>query len=107
MVNSGEAYRNARLPILTARLPNKIESGTAKLSGPIYTAQFSIEEAGDSISHQDFSNALSRQQEYLSSGQPLFVEDASLGTYNKARIGVRIITDNAATALICRTLFVS
>jgi hypothetical protein len=107
VVNTGEAFRNARLPILTTRLATKVENGKAKLSGPAYTSQYSIEEAGDSVSHQDFNGALSELQAYLSSGQALFVEDASLGSYNKARVGVRVITDNVATALICRTLFVS
>ena len=64
-----------------------------------------MDESGDGISHEDFSQLFSAQQQYLSS-VPLYVEDAVLGTYNQMRNGVRIVTDDAAVALIARSLLV-
>jgi hypothetical protein len=107
VTNASEAYRNARTPILTNRLSSKVEKGTATLKAPAYTGAYAVKEAGDTLSHADFHTALANVQQHFSSGVTLFVEDACLGAHNKARIGVRVITDQPAVALVCRALMVS
>lgn len=106
VTNSQDAYRNARLPILTNRLSSKVENGVVSLKKPVYTGKSQVQEAGDGISHSDFQNKFSSMQQYLSSGVTLFIEDASLGAYNKSRVGVRVISDDAGVALACRSLLV-
>lgn len=106
VVPTGTMFRNARLPVLTSRLPSKVESGKVVLEKPKYAGAYVSLEAGDSIDHNDFFDALSVQQTYLSSGVDLFVEDAFMGTSASGRVGVRVVTDSPATALIARTLMV-
>lgn len=106
VVPTGIMFRNARLPVLTSRLPTKVESGKVVLEKPKYKGAYTSLEAGDGIEHSDFSDALIAQQTYLSSGIDLFVEDAFMGTSASGRVGVRVVTDSPAVALIARTLMV-
>ena len=106
VVPTGIMFRNARLPVLTSRLPVKVESGKAVVENPKYAGKYVSLEAGDGIAHEAFAEALTAQQTYLSSGVDLFVEDAFMGTSASGRVGVRVVTDSPATALIARTLMV-
>jgi hypothetical protein len=98
------AFRNARIPVLTTRFSAKVEGGKVELKEPKYIGKYSVLEAGDSVSHDDFLEASSAQNMYLSSGVDLYVEDASLGSFAPSRVGVRVVTDSPAKALIARTL---
>ena len=106
VVPTGDAFRNARLPILTTRLPKKVESGKVDLDQPKYAGTFSLAEAGDSMSHDAFNDLISAHQTFLSTATELFVEDARVGASASSCVGVRVITNSAAAALIARTLMV-
>ena len=100
VVPVGKAYCNARIPLLASRLSAKVEGGKVELSSPAYTGKYKLLEAGDvSLSQEAFSVSLKKIQDHLSSGPDLYAEDASL-----AKVGVRVITDNPAAALIVRGL---
>lgn len=102
-----DAYRNGRIKLLTSRLAEKpSKDGKVTLTKPKYNGAFTIVEAGDGIEHDDFQEILEGQQDKLSD-QDLFVEDASLGSYRPHRIGTRIVTNEASTALILRTLLMN
>lgn len=103
---SGKLFRNARIPVLTQRLSAKVESGKISLEKPKYDGAFVSVEAGDGIDHEDFAERLAEQQAHLSTGFDLYVEDALMGSFAASRVGVRVITDSPATALIARTLLV-
>ena len=105
--NTTEAFRNARLPILTTRLKGKVENGKAELSSPEYTGKSDLKEAGLEMSFEDFESAFAVQKERLSAGIDLLVEDMAMGSYNGYRLGTRVITDDAAIALIMRKLLVT
>ena len=103
----GSAFRNARVPLLTSRLSNKVDStGKVELSKPAYSGAYTVKEAGDTVSHDAFESILSKHQQYLSSGVELYVEDASLGAYSPSRVGARIISDIPAVALVARALLI-
>ena len=104
IVSTGDAFHNARLPVLATRLPNKISGGKVEASGPEYYGDVSTLEAGESIPFTDFESAFSAHKEYFSRGADLLVEDHGLGSYGPFRLGTRIVTDDAATALIFRNL---
>lgn len=98
VVPLGQAYRNARIPLLVSRLPAKVDGGKVDITSPAYIGKYKLLEAGDStLSQEAFSSSLKNVQDYLSSGIDLYAEDASL-----AKIGVRVITDSPAAALIFR-----
>lgn len=103
----GDAYRNARIPTLAARLPSKIAGNAVELKAPLFTGEYKLLEAGDSISQDDFQEAKDAQMEHFESGLEMFVEDAGLGSHAESRVPSRLVTDNAATALIARALMVS
>ena len=103
----GDAYRNARIPTLAARLPSKIAGNAVELKAPLFTGEYKLLEAGDSISQDDFQEAKDAQMEHFESGLEMFVEDAGLGSHAASRVPSRLVTDNAATALIARALMVS
>jgi hypothetical protein len=107
VVSTGDAFRNPRLPILTSRLSSKVQNGKVELTKPVYDGKYNLKEAGDTMNHNAFINSQSKLHEHLSSGQDLFIEDGSLGSYSPSRIGVRVVTDNSATSLISRSLLVS
>jgi hypothetical protein len=102
----GDAYRNARVPLLTARLPVKVEGNKVELKGPLYTGDYKVTEAGDSISLDDFQEAFDKQVRHFESGIEMFVEDGGLGSHATSRTPGRLVTDNAAAALIARALMV-
>ena len=106
VVPVGDLFRNARVPILTQRLPTKIEAGKIALESPKYHGDYVALEAGDGISHDDFTDKLTEVQDFLSTGIDLYVEDAFLGSFAKSRLGVRVISDSPAAALILRSLLV-
>eukprot|EP00607_Mallomonas_marina_P003299 CAMPEP_0182428482 /NCGR_PEP_ID=MMETSP1167-20130531/23056_1 /TAXON_ID=2988 /ORGANISM="Mallomonas Sp, Strain CCMP3275" /LENGTH=396 /DNA_ID=CAMNT_0024611417 /DNA_START=101 /DNA_END=1291 /DNA_ORIENTATION=+ len=107
LVSKGNAFRNARIATLTTRLPKKVESGKVTLDAPIYISDYNVLESGDSISVEDFAMRKGVGQCSLSAGNDLFVEDGGLGALAAARTGVRVVSDNAALALIFRTLLIS
>lgn len=103
----GDAFRNARIQLLTERLPVKVEKNALQLSKPVYFGAFKVGEAGDSVTHDAFAELLEEQVNHLSSGEhEIFVEDACVGSDAASRIGVRVTTDDPALALIMRTLMV-
>lgn len=103
----GDAFRNARLPVLVNRLNVKLQNNVAELTKPVYFGDFKVEEAGDGITHDAFTEDFNLLAGHLSSGVTLFVEDGGIGAHNKTRLGVRVTSDDAATALIFRKLLVS
>ena len=107
VVPVGDAFRNARVALLTTRLGSKVENG--KVEGKVaYTGKYVMKEAGEEgLSHVSFSDALAEQQAYLSSGVELFVEDAAICAFTGGRVGVRVVTDSSAMALIARTLLIA
>lgn len=107
VVPEGDAYRNARLPILTSAVGTKAQGGKIELKSPTYTGKYAVAESGDHIPHEIFSEMFSAQQQLLSSGVNLYVEDAALGGHNQTRNGVRITSAVPAVNLIFRTLLVS
>lgn len=106
VVPAGDMFRNARIPVLTQRLPSKVEAGKIALQKPKYKGPFVTLEAGDGIEHDDFSDCMIESQKHLSSGVDLFVEDAFLGSFASSRLGVRVVSDSPAVALIVRSLLV-
>jgi hypothetical protein len=106
LVPVGDAFRNARLDLLKSKIPAKSQNNIFQLSYPAYFNEYSLQEAGDSISHDDFNSLRKAQIDYFESNIDLFVEDGFLGSYNKERIGVRITSDSPAVALIARNLLV-
>lgn len=106
VVPSGDAFRNARVPLLTTRLPKKVEGGSVELDQPKYTGTYAVVEAGDSMSHDAFNDLIAAHQAALSSAPELFVEDAGLGAAAASRVGARVITNSPAAALVARTLMV-
>lgn len=105
LYSQGKAYRNARLAILTKELGAK-KGEPIKIEKLNYYGKYTMEEAGDSISQNDFKRVLEAQQDTLCSGADIYMEDASLGSHSKSRLGVRVVTLNPAVALIARTLMV-
>lgn len=106
VVPEGDAYRNARLPILTSAVGAKAQGGKVELKAPAYTGKYAVAESGDHIPHEMFSEMFSAQQQLLSSGVNLYVEDAALGGHSQSRNGVRITSAVPAVNLIFRTLLV-
>ena len=108
VVPVGDAFSNSRLPLLTTRLPVKVEGGKIELKEPIYTGDYKLEEAGEGgFSHSSFGEILESIQSHQSSGVDLFVEDAGVGAYAPSRVGVRVITVDPALALISRSLLIT
>lgn len=106
VVPLGDAFRNGRLPLLTMRLAEKVVSGKVNASHIKYFGNYKMLEAGDSISHEDFEQLMHDQEEILTTNNTLFVEDAGYGAAAAYRNGGRVITSDAATALIFRNLLV-
>lgn len=104
IVSVGDSFHNARLPLLTNRLAGKMVGGKVELTAPDYYGECRTLEAGEGISFDDFDAAFRTQKDYLSSGVELLVEDRGLGSHSSCRLGTRIVTDDAATALIFRNL---
>jgi hypothetical protein len=100
------AFRNARLQLLTNKIGAKVQSGKIEAAKPQYFGTYKVNESGDSISHDEFSEMFNTKTDHLTENE-LYVEDAVLGAYNSMRNGVRVTTENAAVALIFRTLMVS
>ena len=107
VVPVGDAFRNARLPILTTHLKEKVASGKVNASHIKYFGDYKLREAGDSISHEEFEELMLAQESFLSTDKALFAEDAGYGAAAAFRNGGRIITSDAATALLYRNLLVS
>ena len=107
VVPKGDAFRNARIPLLTTRLPNKVENGKVTLETPTYTAKYDVLESGDGISINKFGENLTVSQDHLSSGTDLFIEDGGLGALYEVRAGTRVVSANPALALIFKSLLVN
>ena len=107
VVPKGDAFRNARLGVLNSRLSAKVADGKVEVKSPAYTGKYEVVEAGDTISHDEFEALLKAQQEHLSSGMDLFVEDGAICASTVGRLGVRVVTDSAASALIARSMLIS
>jgi hypothetical protein len=96
---TGDCFRNARVELLKGKAGDKVSS-------PKLTGAFKLEESGDSMSHDAFGVLKESQDDILSNGRDLFVEDAGLGAASAGRVGARVYTQNAATALMFRKLMV-
>jgi len=104
---TGEAYRNARVGLLTSKLSAKPSSGKVELKDPTYFGDFKLQEAGDaSLSLEAFEEMSESLKLELSREKELFVEDAALGTFGCVRIGVRVVSSTPAMAMISRALLV-
>lgn len=104
---TGNAYRNARLPLLTSMLSAKPNDGKVELKSPIYFGDYKVQEAGDqTLSMDDFQDLSLRHKEMLTKESNLFVEDTAIGTFGCVRVGVRVISTDPAHALIARSLLV-
>lgn len=103
---SDNAYHNARLPVLATYIPQKAKNNAFELSSPVYSGEFKVVEAGDSISHDAFSTLHNTANQHLSGVPDLFVEDGVLGS-SLSPMGFRLVTTNPALALIARSLLVS
>lgn len=106
VVNAKNAYRNSRVSTVVNKLPAKIENGKLALKDVQFYGTEVVQEAGDSISHEDFKNSLEATRNYLSSGRDLFLEDVGIGASSSLRLGTRVISDNPAHAFIFRSLLV-
>jgi hypothetical protein len=102
----GDAFRNARIPIITTRLGMKSNSGKIDLPTPLYFSKYELLEAGDNLDHSKFEKMQSAINDHLSSGIDLFIEDAGLCAFYKARVGVRVVSESPAIAAIFRPLMV-
>jgi hypothetical protein len=106
VVNAKSAYRNSRVSTVVNKLPAKVENGKLSLKDIQFYGAETVQEAGDSISHEDFKNSLEATRNYLSSGRDLFLEDVGIGASSSLRLGTRVISDNPAHAFIFRSLLV-
>jgi hypothetical protein len=106
VVNAKNAYRNSRVSTVVNKLPAKVENGKLSLKDIQFFGAEVVKEAGDSISHDDFKDALEATRNYLSSGRDLFLEDVGIGASCSLRLGTRVISDNPAHAFIFRSLLV-
>ena len=97
VVPVGDAFRNARDAVLESKLGAKM---------PAFTGKCAVQEAGADITHSEFADLLEAQQHHLSSGVELFVEDAGLGAAHANRIGVRVVSDSSAVAMVARNLMI-
>lgn len=102
----GDAFRNARTGLLATRIGLPKSSTSFKISSPAIFGQYKLLEAGASLSHDDFKDLKEAQRLHLMSGIDLYVEDAGLGALSDIRVGVRIVSDNPAFALIGRNLLI-
>lgn len=105
-VPTGNLYRNARLELLTSRLPNKVVDNRISTENLSYQGPFKLLEAGDNITHDNFNKFLQESQEYLSNAADLYMEDGAVIAFHENRIGVRVVSSNPVHALIARSLLV-
>lgn len=111
LVNDGltpnaNAYRNARVELINTFLPKKVTANKIELDNIVYKGiPFKLLEAGDNISHDSFNEIFGKYNEYFGA-KNIYIEDAAVIAHYASRIGVRVVTDNPATALIARSLLV-
>ena len=53
-----EAFRNARVALITSRLPSKVANGKVDVSSVKFSGPFNLLEAGDSIKHDKFNESM-------------------------------------------------
>lgn len=107
VVPSAKVYRNARNATLQQYLKTKVQGNVAKIDAFPSDTSLEVREAGDSISHGEFADVATQVKKALgATGVDLLVEDAAAGSHRSANVGVRVITDCAATALAARALLV-
>jgi hypothetical protein len=95
------------LALLTSKLNAKVQNGIVDVKSPVYIGNYKLVEAGDTMPHDDFADFFDATAARLSNGNNIYVEDVGLGAHNKMRLGTRISTEDAATALIMRKLLVN
>lgn len=105
VVSQGDSFRNGRLNLLLTKAATKAGDNISIPSLNLRNA-FAVKEAGDTILHDTFKVAKAVTCELLSSGTDLFVEDASLGTIQDTRVGIRVLTQSPVNALVFRSLMV-
>lgn len=103
----GSAFKNGRLTFLLSKLPSKVVEGTVEVPTLKYSGVTQIVEAGDSISHEAFSEILLKTQKFFSSGIDLYFEDSAVVATHGARVGVRILSNNPAVSLVARSFMVT
>lgn len=107
VVPTEEAFRDARVSLLTSKLTAKPAGGKVELAKPTYFGEYKLQEAGDStLSLDSMAEISSAHKAKLSHEKNLFVEDAALGSFGCCRLGVRVVSDDPAMALISRALLV-
>jgi len=106
VVAVGDAFRNASNHTLEHKLGAKVDGGKVTVPAPTFTGKYAVSEAGDEITHSQFSDLLVKQNAFLSAGKDIFVEDASVGSAAHTRMGVRIVTDSPAVAMIARNILI-
>jgi len=106
VVAVGDAFRNAHNVTLEGKLGAKVDGGKVNVQAPAFVGKYTVSEAGDEITHQQFSELLVAQNDFLSAGGDLFIEDASVGSAAHVRMGVRVVTDSPAVAMVARNLLI-
>ena len=102
----GDAFRNAHNATLERKLGAKVDGGKVIVQAPAFVGKYEVKEAGDQITHQQFSDLLGTQNDFLSGGGDIFVEDASVCGAAHVRMGVRVVTDSPAVAMVARNMLI-
>lgn len=107
-IGKTNAYRNARMKLLSSHLPSKAVDNvvTIKSNSLFNKNNTDIKEAGDNMTTDDYLELKSSSNEYLSSSGDIFIEDGALGTQSSTRVGTRIVTTNPTVATIARSLLI-
>lgn len=100
------ALRNANHKILVSKMKSKSLNGKIECAELKFTGKYTLQEAGDSVTHEQFREALEKTANTLS-GSELYVEDGAIVAATEGRIGARIVTPCPATALAVRNLLVN
>jgi hypothetical protein len=106
VVAVGDAFRNAHNATLERKLGAKVDGGKVNVQTPAFAGKYAVSEAGDEITHQQFSDLLVAQNDFLSAGGDIFIEDASVGSAAHVRMGVRVVTDSPAVAMVARNMLI-
>mmetsp|Transcript_964 Transcript_964/g.1248 ORF Transcript_964/g.1248 Transcript_964/m.1248 type:complete len:386 (+) Transcript_964:51-1208(+) len=99
---TGDAYGNIKLTTLKKKLGLKVGDSTLETSLTATSSKF--QEAGNSVSFEEFDVKKASVTEYLSSGVDLFVEDGAAGSFRGSTVGVRVVTDDPIFAMVSKNL---
>jgi len=99
---AGEAFGNIKMASLKKRLG--LKSAATVLEASVASGNAKFQEAGTSVSFEEFDSKKASISEYLSSGIDLYVEDGAAGSFRGSTVGVRIVTDDPVFALVAKNL---